>query len=73
MEQLTTKGFVFRGADERIYLCRMHGDQPWFFYWHPDGQWVSLKAVGQMDVWAAYKQRLSDKESESYQLKNYQS
>jgi len=69
-KQLDEAGFVFRGTDNKIYLCRMRTDTPWFFYWHPDGAWVSLKAVTQIDVWGAYEQRLSDEEALLYQLKN---
>lgn len=70
-EQLTTKGFVFTGNDGRIYLCRMRGNQPWFFYWHPDKQWVSFRPTNQTEISAAYKMRLSDEDSAPYQLKNY--
>lgn len=59
---LDEKGFLFIGNDKRYYWCRMMGDCPWFLYRHPDGQWVTLKAVGQMDVWAAKQQEIKDPE-----------
>lgn len=50
-EQLDEKGFVFLDSKGDPYYCRMWGESPWLFYWHPDNHWVSLREVTQMEIW----------------------
>ncbi len=63
---LDEKGFVFIGDDYRPYWCRMDGDTPWFYSWHPDKKWISLKQVSQMEVWIANTNRLTEEQANMY-------
>jgi hypothetical protein len=47
---LDEKGFEFYDDHDRLYLVRLWGGDPWLFYKHPDGQWVSLRKVTQAEV-----------------------
>ena len=39
------RGFVYTSENGRKLLVRMWNDEPWIFYKHPDGQWVSLRKI----------------------------
>jgi len=69
-DTLDETGFVFQGVDGKIYLCRLWGNEPWFFYWSVNHIWVSLKRVSQMEIWGAYKRKLSDEAALPYQQRN---
>lgn len=38
--------FVFLDDQGKEFLVKLWGGEPWIFYRHPDGQWVSLRKVG---------------------------
>jgi hypothetical protein len=44
-EALRERGFVYTSENGRELLVRMWNDEPWIFYKHPDGQWVSLEKI----------------------------
>lgn len=41
--ELLERGFTYVSENGRELLVRMWNDEPWIFYKHPDGQWVSLQ------------------------------
>lgn len=65
MDELDEKGFIFLDDADRPYWCRMWGDSPWLFYWHPDYKWVSLRQLSQTDIWR-FPHNLSEEEQQIY-------
>lgn len=67
MTEQTEKGFVFLGADNKPYLCRMYYGRPWFMYWHEyDKAWVTLREVNQSDIWMARETVLLQEHQDYY-------
>lgn len=52
-------GFIFYGTDDNVYLMRMYYGHPWIFY-YSNKEWVTLKQVGQMEVWQANEREVTD-------------
>lgn len=49
------RGFTYVSENGRRLLIRMWNDEPWIFYKHPDGQWVSLQKCAIAEEWALAK------------------
>ena len=64
-ETLDEEGFIFLHDGGVPYLCRMWGESPWLFYWHPEKHWVSLKELTQADIFRL-PHNLSEKEQALY-------
>jgi len=69
LELLDEKGFIFLDSNSRPRLCRMRGKQPWLFYWHRDGHWVSQMALSQADVWS-FPRNLTEEQQQIYRDKH---
>lgn len=62
--KLDERGFVFIGYDKKYYWCRMWEGSPWFFWLHPDGQFVSWGEVNQTQVWVANQKAIPQEKAE---------
>lgn len=49
------RGFTYVSENGRELLVRMWNDEPWIFYKHPDGQWVSLQKCAIAEEWVLAK------------------
>ncbi len=72
MNELGEKGFVFLDDTNRPIWCRMWGENPWLFYWHPDKKFVSLRQVTQADIFN-FPDNLSEEEQQIYIDKHWES
>ncbi len=64
---LNDNGFVFLDDNNRPFLCRMWGGNPWLFYWH-EGQksWVTHTPVNTSNVMLYYEKALDDDQANLY-------
>lgn len=62
--------FVFLDDANRPYRVKLYGGEPWLFYWHPDGKWVTLRQVTQSEIWQWHARRLPDEQAELYNDKS---
>jgi len=69
MAQLDEKGFVFSDLLGNAYHCKVWAGEAWFFSWHPDNKWVSVKKPSQMEVWVAESNSIPTVEAEIYHKK----
>ena len=66
MKLLDENGFVFLDDNSKPFHVRMYGDTPWLFYWHPDGNWVTLRPVTQTEVWQMAEKKLPKEQADLY-------
>ena len=62
--------FVFLDDASRPYRITMYGGEPWLFYWHADGHWVTLRRVTQPEIWELKARRLPDEQAALYHEKS---
>jgi hypothetical protein len=60
--------FVFIDDKNDPYYVRMWGTpaRAWLFYWHPDKKWVSLRKLGQMEIWQMAAKALRPEQAKLY-------
>ncbi len=58
--------FVFIDDKSQPYYVRMWGNDPWLFYWHPDKKWVSLRKLGQVEIWQMAARALPTEQAKLY-------
>jgi len=61
--------FVFLDGASRPFRVTMYGGEPWLFYWHADGHWVTLRKVTQHQIWQLQARRLPDEQATLYNEK----
>ena len=66
------KEFVFLDQDYKPFYVRDWGGEPWLFYWHPHGKWVSLRRADSVECNIMSNFALSEEEANHYHNKHRQ-